>query len=227
MNLPRHIAFIVDGNRRWAKEKGRPAFFGHKTGADNLETIARACANLDIPYITFWVLSTENVKERSKLELAFLYKLMEELPKRLETINKENVRINMIGDPSVLPQRTQKALEKAIEGSKNNTKAVITFAIHYGGRHELLRAMRKMLEHKTDPNQLTEDIFQQYLDTHNLPDPDLIVRTGGARRLSGLLPWQSTYAELYFTDTKWPAFDEKELEKALQFYSGTQRNFGK
>lgn len=227
MNQLQHIVFIIDGNRRWAKRRGKPSFFGHRAGGKTVERITTACIRRNIPYITFWVLSTENVKERSKPELSFLFNMIGELPKNIQKMHQEGVQINLIGDITTLPQSCQKSLRSVEKATQQNTRAIVTLAVNYGGRDELTRAIKKIIKDKVPRHIITEKLITTYLDTTGLPDPDLIVRTGGKKRLSGLFPWQSTYSELYFTDVLWPAFDGVELDKALQYFKTVQRNFGR
>ncbi len=227
MNELQHIAFIIDGNRRWAKERSQLAFFGHKAGADNVEYITELCIKRNIPFLTFWVLSTENVKERSNTELQFLYRLIEEAPKKITKLHKEGVCFRITGDISALPQRSQKSLLETVESTKDNTKATLIFAINYGGHDEIRRTFSSLLKAGISNEELTDSLIEQHLDTAGIPHPDLIVRTGGNKRLSGFYPWQSGYSELYFSDTLWPDFGEKDLSAAIEYYNSTQRNFGK
>jgi undecaprenyl diphosphate synthase len=222
-----HIVFIIDGNRRWAKKRGKPSFFGHRAGGKNVEKITTQCLNRGIPYITFWVLSTENVKERSKQELSFLYKMIGELPKNITKLDKQGVRINIVGDLSGIPAAAQKSLQMVVAKTAKNKKATVTLAVNYGGRDELLRAIRKIKDAPIPAQEISEQTISQFLDTKGLPDPDMIVRTGGKVRLSGIFPWQCVYSEFYFTEVLWPDFDEQELLKAFQYFQSVQRNFGK
>lgn len=218
-----HIAMIMDGNRRWAVERGMPKLMGHTEGAKALKKIARAVKDKGIPYLTVWALSTENLKNRSEKELEHLFSLFNRLTDYLGDFEKDNVRCNIIGDLSKLPKKTQEKLQELLDKTKDNTALTLTLAINYGGRDEILRAIQKI---KAGDN-VTEENFTTYLDTHDLPEPNLIIRTGGHQRLSGFLPWQCTYSELYFTNTFWPAFNEAELDKALDWYNEQQQNRGK
>lgn len=219
-----HIAIIMDGNRRWAAERGLPKLLGHTEGAKNLKTIGQAVQKLGIPYLTLWALSTENLKERSKEELKHLFSLFKQLVDYLGDFIKNNVRLQLIGDLEKLPEDVQEKLNAVVEKTKDHTGMVLTLAINYGGRDEIIRAVNKIILEGVST--LTEEKFSPYLDTANMPDPDLIVRTGGHQRLSGYLPWQSTYSELYFTQTYWPAFSEEEVNTAIEWFEEQKRNRG-
>lgn len=234
-----HIGFVMDGNRRWATERSLPKLLGHTEGAKTLKKIATAIHERKIPYMTVWALSTENLKNRSESELAHLFKLFGQLIEYLDDFFKKDIRCNIIGDLTKLPQDLQNKLNKVVQKTKDNKTLTLTLAINYGGRDEILRAVRKLISDKSDNatlmageleeghKALTEESFKKYLDTFDLPDPELIIRTGGHQRLSGYFPWQSTYSELYFTDTYWPAFKEEDLDKAIEWYEKQQKNRGK
>ncbi len=217
-----HLAIIMDGNRRWAKERLLPGTMGHKEGAENYKRIARAVLERNIPFFTVWALSTENLKNRSEEELSYLFRLIEEIPKHLQELFDKNGRLNIIGNLTPLPENTRAILEESTQKTQNNTGTVLTLAINYGGRDEIVRAVNTLTSPHTNEEQVS-----QALDTHDLPDVDLIIRTGGQKRLSGFMPWQSVYAELYFTDVYWPDFSEEELDKALEWYQEQERRFGK
>ena len=236
-----HIAIIMDGNRRWATKQGKPKMLGHTEGAKNLKRIAKAVKKLGIKNLTVWALSTENLK-RSEKELKHLFSLFSKLTDYLDDFFQEGVRCNIVGDISKLPEKVQHNLQEIVEKTKDNSEMTLTLAINYGGRDEIIRAIKKFVEGNESlpllggdhtsrsewvEGVLTEEKFSKLLDTHDLPDPELIIRTGGHQRLSGFLPWQCTYSELYFTDTFWPAFDEAELDKAIEWYREQQRNRGK
>lgn len=224
-SLPQHIAIIMDGNRRWAAAKKLSAIDGHKKVAnETLESLINHAGSLGIPYITFWAFSTENWK-RKKTEVNGLLQLFRFTLKSYgNKMIKKGARINYIGNLEKFPKDIQKGLKNLMEKSKNNKKITVTFAINYGGRDEIIRAIKKVKS--SDTNELTAKEFSQYLDTADLPDPDLIIRPGGENRLSGFLLWQSEYAELYFTDTLMPDFTPKELDIALTWYSHRTRRFG-
>jgi undecaprenyl diphosphate synthase len=241
MILPQHIAFIVDGNRRWAKLHHKPQIRGHQKAVDEImDSLIYRAIDLKIPYLTFWVWSTENWK-RGRLFANLLFGILE---KRLNTrANKyiqDGVKLMTIGDLTKLPKSIVGKLEDVKSRSQNNKKITVTIAINYGGRDEIVRAMNKLIKdrlkhlrggppHGEDSSEvkLTEKEFNNYLDTTGIPDPDLIIRTGGSQRLSGFLLWQSEYSELYFTNTFFPDFTNKELDKALKDYSNRKRNFGR
>lgn len=223
----KHLAIIMDGNRRWAKKKLLPGTMGHKEGAENYKRIARVVIERQIPYFTVWALSTENVKKRSTEELNYLFSLIEELPKHIQELFEKNARLNIIGDLSVIPEKTRTILEESATQTKTNTGTVLTIAINYGGRDELIRATKTLIRSGKNIGEINESMINQTLDTADLPDVDLIIRSGGQQRLSGFMPWQSVYAELYFTDICWPDFSEKELDKAIERYREQDRRFGK
>lgn len=217
----------MDGNRRWATEHNLPKLIGHTEGGKNLKKIITACKDRGVNFLTVWALSTENIKERSPEELKHLFSLFEKLVDYLDDFQKNNIRANIIGDISKLPSSTQNKLIELIEKTKNNTGLVFTLAVNYGGRDELIRTIKKLIDSKISSDKITEDTVTQNLDTADLPEPELIIRTGGASRLSGFMPWQGVYSEMYFTKTYWPAFSEKDLDSAIEWFYEQQRNHGK
>ena len=223
-NLPKHIAIIPDGNRRWAKKKGLPTFEGHRFAAENtLLKLVDKLLQLKIKYFTFWALSTENLLKRSSKEIKNLFSLMEYfLRQKGEELNKKNIKIKVIGDLEKLPTHLQKEIEKIIKKTEKNTMMEIVLAINYGGRDEIVRAIKKIKDVKA----ISKENLDHYLDTAGIPPPDLIIRTGGEKRLSGFMLWQSEYSELYFTDVYFPDFNPQELEKAINNYLLRQRRFG-
>lgn len=229
-NLPKHIAIILDGNRRWAKKRNLPKTVGHKTGAKNVEKIAKFCNKIGIKYLTVYAFSTENWK-RSKEEVAALMLILksylEYIIKRLDT---ENIKIQVIGDPTVLDPEIQKRLAIVTEKTKNNTGLVLNIAFNYGGRSEITRACKmiakQVKEGKIDIDDITEETISQNLYTAGMPDPDLLIRTSGEIRTSNFLPWQIVYSEYYFPEKNWPEFDEEELLKAIDVYQKRNRKFG-
>lgn len=223
-----HIALIMDGNRRWAKKKNLPAFAGHRKGYTQIEKIVTHAQGLGISYITFWAFSTENWK-RSEEEVSYLLDLFRNVFRGnlVKKLLKKGGRIGFLGNIKAFPEDIQKDIAEVIEKSKDNTKIQINIALNYGGRWEILHAVQQIVSERLDKTNITEELFSQYLYTKNQPDPDLIIRTGGAQRLSGYLPWQSTYSELYFTDTYWPDFGPKEFDKAIEEYKKRERRFGK
>jgi undecaprenyl diphosphate synthase len=222
--LPKHIAIIPDGNRRWAKEKGLPTFEGHRFAAENIfPKLIKEFLRLKIKYFSFWALSTENLLKRSPEEIKKLFNLMEYfLKKKGDELNKKNIKIKVIGDLEKLPTHLQKEIEKIIKKTEKNTMMEVILAINYGGRDEIIRAIKKIKDVKT----ISKENFDSYLDTAGIPPPDLIIRTGGEKRLSGFMLWQSEYSELYFTDVYFPDFNPQELEKAINNYLLRQRRFG-
>ena len=218
-----HIAFIMDGNRRWAVAHGKPKTAGHSAGVEAMETIVEAVIQKNISHMTVYARSTENLK-RPALELNVLYALIDSLPTRLARMMDEGVRIRIIGNRSLLPTKTQRTLQDLEKQTKDNTTLTLTLAIGYGGKDEIVRGVNAAIAAGVP---VTEASFELLLDTAVTPPVDLIVRTGGHQRLSNFLPWSGAYAELYFTDTLWPAFDETELDAALTWFDAQKRNNGK
>lgn len=224
----KHIAFIMDGNRRWAKEKRLPTLMGHAKGYQRIEPLVTHAKQLGITHVTFWAFSTENWK-RDKKEVTYLMNLFRDMFKGnlLKKLVKKGGRIVVLGDIQPFPQDIQENIKRVVEESKDNTSIIVNIGLNYGGRAEILHAIQTVMKDKKNIDALTEESFSQYLYTHDQPDPDLIIRTGGEQRLSGFLPWQGVYSELYFPDVYWPDFTEKELDKALQEFAFRARRFGK
>ena len=212
-NLPKHIAIILDGNRRWAKSKGKPASFGHKTGADTLEKIVRYANKIGIKYLTAYVFSTENWKRSQEEVSALMMILQNYLDDFGKRADLENIKINIIGNPNRLSEKMQKSINNCMERTKNNTGIVFNIALNYGGRDEILRAVRKIAnevkENNLNPDEITENTIQENLYTKNQPDPDLVIRTSGEMRLSNFLLWQIAYSEFLFVQKNWPDFNEQ------------------
>ena len=229
-NLPKHIAIILDGNRRWAKSKGKPASFGHKTGADTLEKIVRYANKIGIKYLTAYVFSTENWKRSQEEVSALMMILQNYLDDFGKRADLENIRINIIGNPNRLSEKMQKSINNCMERTKNNTGIVFNIALNYGGRDEILRAVRKIAnevkENNLNPDEITENTIQENLYTKNQPDPDLVIRTSGEMRLSNFLLWQIAYSEFLFVQKNWPDFNEQDLDKAIEEYQKRTRKFG-
>lgn len=232
--IPNHIGIIMDGNGRWAKKRLQPRIMGHKAGMDALQKVTIAASDLGVKVLTVYAFSTENWS-RPDDEVNFIMNLpVEFFDKYVPELDKNKVRIQMIGDQSRLPKETQKALEKALEQTKHNSGLVLNFALNYGGRAELVDTMRELaqdvLDARLNPGDITEDLISGHLMTSHLPylyrDPDLVIRTSGELRLSNFLPWQSAYSELYFTDTLWPDFDQQALKEAISDYNRRHRRFG-
>lgn len=222
--LPTHIGIIMDGNGRWAQKRNLPRYYGHKEGIESVRRVVKTAKKYGVKYLTLYSFSTENWK-RPKEEVEFLFKLMEErLKKEGEKLNKQNVRVRFIGNRKQLPQRLQKIMGDVEELTKNNNGFNLTFAINYGGREEILQAIKKVKKYKI--KDLNEDNFKRYLYTKDLPDPDIIVRTAGEKRISNFLLWQSSYSEFYFTKTLWPDFSEEDFLKVLSDYQRRKRKFG-
>jgi undecaprenyl diphosphate synthase len=230
-NLPKHLAIIMDGNGRWAKQKGLLRAFGHENGTKSVRLTVEACAKLGIENLTLYAFSTENWN-RPKLEVDTLMKLLiSSLKKEFETLQKNNIRLNCIGNIDLLPSKAKKELLAVIEKTKNNSRMTLTLALSYGSREELLNAV-KIISNKVKNNiisidTLDESIINQHLYTHNLPDVDLVIRTSGEHRISNFLLWQIAYAEFYFTDVLWPDFKEDDLYEAIISYQKRERRFGK
>lgn len=222
---PEHIAIILDGNRRWAKQRGLPAQKGHYYGLYKaLWPVVLDAPSQGVKYLTAWGFSTENWN-RSQQELDFLFALFERgIKNRISALNHANIRIQAIGQIDRLPASVQKVIANATERTKDNTGMVFTLALSYGGRAELTEATKKLVGKK--PSEVTEEAISQALYDPSLPDVDLLIRTSGERRLSGFMPWQTKYAELYFTDTMWPDFRPADLAEAIHDFTQRQRRFG-
>lgn len=232
MKIPIHVAIIPDGNRRWARSRNLPEFEGHRTSAEKvLPDIIDALHEKGVKYFTFWALSTENLKKRSEQEVKNLLNLMRFfLKKKINQLHKKNIRIKIIGDKKGFPKDLQDLIDHAIEKTQANTAMTVIFAINYGGRDEIIRAIKKIVENKSVEeirNELNIDNFKDYLDTTDIPDPDLIIRTGGDRRISGFMLWQSEYAEYDFIDKLFPDFTEKDCYESISRFSQRERRFGK
>lgn len=230
MNIPKHVAIILDGNGRWAKSKGMPRNYGHTMGAKNVETVCQAANELGIKYLTLYAFSTENWN-RPENEVNALMTLLESYLKNcIRTADKNNMRVRMIGDASRLSEKFQKRIAELEEASRDNTGLNLTIAINYGSRDEMIRAMKKMADDRDhgviSKDDIGEELFASYLDTKELPDPDLLIRTSGEQRLSNYLLWQLAYSEFYFTDVPWPDFHKAELEEAVRAYNNRDRRFG-
>jgi len=228
--IPKSIAIILDGNGRWAERRNLPRAMGHKAGCETLEKTVEDCVRLGVECLTVYAFSTENWK-RSALEVGALMKLLRfYMVKLIDVANKNNVKAVMIGDESRFEPDIRKGIKKLIEATKNNTGMVFAFAINYGGRDEIKRAVENIADDvesgKISKEDISEELISSYLDTKNLPDPDLLIRTSGELRVSNFLLWQIAYSEFYITDTLWPDFDKEELLKAIESYSHRQRRFG-
>ncbi len=229
-NMPTHIGIIMDGNRRWAKEKGKPVSYGHKEGAKTLEKIVRYANKIGLQYITVYAFSTENWKraeEEVKALMMLLQSYLEDYSKRADT---ENIRVKILGDISTLSNGMQKSIQNCMQRTKDNTGITFNIALNYGGRDELLKAMKEIAkqvkENVLQIEDITENLIANYLYTKGMPDPDLIIRTSGEKRLSGFLTWQSVYTEILVMNKKWPDFKEEDLDEAIIEYQKRTRKFG-
>jgi len=226
--IPEHLGVIIDGNRRWAKEKSMPSFEGHRRGMDNVRRIGEWCYKKGVKIITFYAFSTENWN-RSKIEIAYLMKLLEKSVsgKYLSDLHDKKIRLQVLGQKERLPRSLQDKIAKAEKLTENNKSGILNLAVSYGGRTEIARAIKRIIEKKTPPGEITEDLISENLWTQGMPFPDLIIRTGGEQRLSNFLIWQSAYSELYFTNKYWPDFSENDIDKAFSDFSQRERRFGK
>ena len=229
-NLPKHIAIIMDGNRRWAKERGIETRLGHKEGAETLKKIAKYANLIGIKYLTVYAFSTENWK-RTKEEVGALMGLLQMyVADFLKDPDLENIKINILGDISKLDKGLQNSIEKAIERKKNNTGLTLNVAFNYGGRDEITKAMQKIAEKVQNKEIVIENINEQLISdnlyTAGQPEPDLLIRPGGEKRISNYLLWQLAYAEFLFMDKYWPDFTEKDLDEAIEIYESRNRKFG-
>ncbi|MBW4359605.1 isoprenyl transferase [Flavobacterium taihuense] len=230
-NIPKHLAIIMDGNGRWAKQKGFLRTLGHESGSKSVKKIIQECLDLGIEHLTLYAFSTENWN-RPKLEVDTLMRvLINSLKKELKTMQEGNIKMNAIGNLEKLPKKAQMQLYDVIDKTKDNTKMTLTLALSYGSREELVNVV-KIISDKVKNNIISIDsiddsIINEHLYTHNLPDVDLLIRTSGEHRISNFLLWQIAYAELYFTDVLWPDFKEQDLHEAIISYQKRERRFGK
>lgn len=229
-NMPKHIAIIMDGNRRWAKAKGMPVSYGHKEGAKTLEKIVRYANKIGLAHITVYAFSTENWKraeEEVKALMMLLQNYLDDYAKRADT---ENIKVKILGDISALSPNMQKSIKKCMERTKDNTGVTFNIALNYGGRDELIKAIQQIASQAKDGKiqieDIAEDKISEYLYTKGQPDPDLLIRTSGEQRLSNFLPWQLVYTEFLFIDKNWPEFEEEDLDKAIIEYQKRTRKFG-
>ena len=229
--LPKHIAIIMDGNGRWAKERGKPRVFGHKNGVKSVREVTEAAAEIGIQYLTLYAFSTENWN-RPKFEVDALMRLLvETLHAEVATLNKNNIRLKAIGNLDLLPKRTHKALLEGIEKTSTNERMVLTLALNYSAKWEITEATRRIAEKvdnqeiKTDA--ITQELIQEHLSTADYPDPELLIRTSGESRLSNFMLWQLAYTELYFTPIFWPEFRKQNFCQAIIDYQHRERRFGK
>lgn len=230
LNIPEHVAIIMDGNGRWAKKRLMPRTYGHSAGAKAIEAACENCDEIGIKYLTVYAFSTENWK-RSVEEVSTIMNIFRKyLVDSIERSNRNNMRVRIIGKREGLPEDIVKKIEDLEEATSGNTGLQFTVAINYGGRDELVRAAKSIAKDYKDgiitEDDITEDLMSRYLDTREITDPDLLIRTSGELRTSNFLPWQIAYSEFYFTDCMWPDFDMDELVKAVRYYTGRDRRYG-
>ena len=230
-NIPNHIAIIMDGNGRWAKEKGLPRIAGHKEGINSVRDITRICGEIGVNYLTLYTFSTENWNRPKKEVNALMSLLLNTIKKEVRELNKNNVRFSTIGDLSFLPKNTENGLKDGMALTKNNTGLNLVLALNYGSRQEIIDSVinisKKVKSGEVDSNDIDETLFSSYLYTKNYPDPDLLIRTSGELRISNFLLWQCAYTEMYLTNTYWPSFREDELFKAILDFQNRERRYGK
>ncbi len=225
-NIPQHVAIIMDGNGRWAKERGLPRMAGHRAGTENLRTIIRASAEFGIKYLTLYAFSTENWT-RPRAEITGLMHILSDvIDRELEELNQEGARLVHIGHLDGLSKTLQDKVRYAIDLTKDNQRITIILAFNYGGRDEIVHGIKRMLTDKVDPEDVNDALVSQYMFTRDIPDPDLVIRTSGEQRTSNFLTWQTVYSEWYFPKVYWPDFNKEELRKALEDYATRQRRFG-
>lgn len=229
--LPQHIAIIMDGNGRWAKQRGMLRAFGHENGTKSVRTTVETCAKLGIKHLTLYAFSTENWK-RPKLEIDTLMRLLvSSLKKEISTLSNNNIKLEAIGNLNTLPKKVNEELLEVIQKTKNNTRMTLTLALSYGSREELINLVKtistKVANNKISAESIDESIINKHLYTQNLPDVDLLIRSSGEQRISNFLLWQIAYAELYFTPVLWPDFSENDLYEAILEYQKRERRFGK
>jgi len=222
--LPEHIAVIMDGNGRWAKQNGKPRVFGHKNGVTAVRETTEAAAELGIKYLTLYAFSTENWKRPAFEVNALMMLLVETMGKELKRLNENNIQLRAIGDLSKLPKRTFEALQKGIKSTEKNTGMVLILALNYSGRWDITQATQQIVDKGI--TEVTEDLIAQHLSTTSIPDPELLIRTSGEHRISNFLMWQLSYAELYFTEVFWPEFNKEAFYMALSDYQKRERRFG-
>jgi len=227
-NIPKHIAIIMDGNRRWAAEKGLSINEGHEAGARNLEKIVKEAQKLGIRHLTVYTLSTENWRKRSQKEVRGIFNLLLRMVKeKRQQYEKEGVKLFVLGNFQAFPRKVARAIAEMLKIVLKHERIKVNLALNYGGRDEIIKAIKEIIKEGIPVEQVNEELVAKHLYTNGQPDPDLIIRTGGEVRLSNFLLWQMSYSELFFTDTLWPDFGPAQLEKAILEYQRRQRRFGK
>lgn len=228
--LPLHIAIIMDGNGRWAKKQGEGRVFGHSHGVDAVRAAAEAAAELGVKYLTLYAFSTENWNRPKNEVDALMHLFVETITNEISTLNKNNIRLNAIGNLKSLPEENYKRLQETIDETSKNDRMMLTLAMSYSSRWEITEAVRNILEdyqdNKVQSKDVTEDFFSKYLNTADMPDPELLIRTSGEMRISNFLLWQIAYSELYFTPKLWPEFTKEDLYEAIVDYQNRERRFG-
>ena len=225
--IPQHVAMIMDGNGRWALQRGLPRLAGHKAGTENLRRVIRASVEFGVKYLTIYAFSTENWGRPPEEVKGLMYILEDVIDRELNELNKEGVQLRHIGRLERLAPSLQEKVLDAIEATKNNNRLVLNVGFNYGGRDEIVLAIQKMMKDGIAPEQVTDELVSQYLFTAGVPDPDLIIRTSGELRISNFLIWQAAYAEWYITPTFWPDFDREEYHRALEAFAHRDRRYGK
>ena len=226
-NLPKHIAITMDGNGRWAKSKGKLRVFGHRNGIKAVRDTVEAAAEIGIKFLTLYAFSTENWNRPKSEVNALMGLLISAIKKETQNLMKNNIKLSAIGETNSLPEKARKELSEAIQNTKKNTRMTLILALSYSGRWDILNATKSLIQNGIPAKNIDEKLFQQYLATESVPDPELLIRTSGEYRISNFLLWQSAYSELYFTDTLWPDFRKTNLKKAIIDYQKRERRFGK
>ncbi len=224
--VPKHVAIIMDGNGRWAKARGLPRLAGHRAGTENLRMIIRASAKFGIEVLTLYAFSTENWARPKSEVTGLMHILADVIDRELKELHEEGARLMHVGHLDGLPNNLQKKVRNAIELTKDNKRITIVIAFNYGGRDEIINAIKNMIRDEVKPENVDEELVSNYMFTKGLPDPDLVIRTSGELRTSNFLTWQTVYSEWYFPEVYWPDFNEEELRKALETYADRERRFG-
>lgn len=225
-NLPKHLAFICDGNRRWARHRGLPTLIGHKEGVEAIKRVVRRASELNIENLTFFCFSTENFN-RDKEEVEYLFNLFRDIKNLKENLKKHGYKFHHTGDKSLLPKDIVEIISEVEEETKEGKKGIVNLAIAYGGRNDIINATKRIVKEKVKPEDITEESFKNYLTTGDMPDVDLLVRTSGEKRISGFMLYNMAYAELYFVKKHWPSFTGKDIDDCIAEYQGRHRRFGK